>query len=161
MKNSRVRSFRPLNRRAAGAGRRLTLALLMLLPSLGAAGATTAGLTVKNPSVRFIIKSRPAAGYFTLRNNTGSAVDLTGASSSACSMVMLHQSKAENGVEKMLPVKSVSVPPHGTIRFAPGGYHLMCMSPSMKVGATVPITLKFADGQSVAAQFPVTGPTGK
>ena len=76
-------------------------------------------------------------------------------------MVMLHQSKEESGVEKMLSVKSVSVPPHGTIRFTPGGYHLMCMSPSMKVGATVSITLKFADGQSVAAQFPVICPTGK
>ena len=89
-------------------------------------------LTVENPSICFIIKSRPAAGYFTPRNNTGSAVDLTGASSSACGMVMLHQSREESGVEKMLSVKSVSVPPHCTIRFTPGGYHLMCMSPSMK-----------------------------
>ena len=32
MNNSRVRSFRPLDRRAASAGRRLALALLMLLP---------------------------------------------------------------------------------------------------------------------------------
>ena len=42
---------------------------------------------------------------------------------------MLHQSKEENGVEKMLPVKSVPVPAHGTLSFAPGGYHLMCMQP--------------------------------
>jgi copper(I)-binding protein len=31
----------------------------------------------------------------------------------------------------------------------------------MKVGATVPVTLKFKDGQTVTAQFPVKGPGGK
>lgn len=146
----------------ASIGLRLALAALMLLPGIAADGAT-AGLTVENPSMRFIIQSRPAAGYFTLQNNTGSAIDLTGASSSACGMLMLHLSKEVNGVEKMLPVKSISVAAHGTVRFAPGGYHLMCMSPgsAMKVDAKVPVTLKFANGQTVTAQFPVTGANGK
>lgn len=146
----------------ASIGLRLALAAPMLLPGIAADGAT-AGLTVENPSMRFIIQSRPAAGYFTLQNNTGSAIDLTGASSSACGMLMLHQSKEVNGVEKMLPVKSISVAAHGTVRFVPGGYHLMCMSPAstMKVDAKVPVTLKFANGQTVTAQFPVTGPNAK
>jgi copper(I)-binding protein len=117
------------------------------------------GVSVQKPWMRLIIKSRPAAGYFTLNNNTGSPVELTGAASNACGMLMLHQSKTVNGIEKMLPVKSVSVPAHGTLSFAPGSYHLMCMSPksAMTVGATVPVTLKFADGKTITAQFPVKG----
>lgn len=154
-----TRTHRSADGSAARTGLRLALAVLILLPSI-TVDAATAGLTVENPSMRFIIKSRPAAGYFTLQNNTGSAIDLTGASSGACGMLMLHQSKEVNGVEKMLPVKRIAVPAHGTVRFAPGGYHLMCMSPgsTMKVGAKVPVTLKFANGQTVTAQFPVKGP---
>jgi copper(I)-binding protein len=119
--------------------------------------AVASGLSVQEPWMRFVIKSRPAAGYFTLVNDTDSPAELTGASSSACGMLMLHQSKTVNGLEQMLPVKSVAVPTHGTLRFAPGGYHLMCMSPNSKmtVGATVPVTLKFANGKTVTAQFPV------
>ena len=113
--------------------------------------------------MRFIIKARPASGYFTLKNDGDSAVELTGASSSACGMVMLHQTKSEGGVDKMMMVKSVKVPAHGSFSFAPGGYHLMCMKPkaSMKLGANVPVVLKFADGKTVTASFPVKGPGGK
>jgi copper(I)-binding protein len=140
---------------------RTGLAAALLIASAGAALA--GGITVEKPWMRLIIKSRPAAGYFTLHNGTGKAVDLTGASSSACGMVMLHQSKEENGMAEMAHVNGVKVPAGGEITFAPGGYHLMCMHPqsSMAVGKNVPVTLKFADGQSVTAQFPVTGPGGK
>ncbi len=123
------------------------------------AAGPTAGVSIEKPWMRFVIKSVPAAGYFTLKNDSGSAVQLTAAASSACGMVMLHQSKEVNGVEEMLPVTSVTVGAHSTLSFTPGGYHLMCMSPgsAMKVGASVPVTLKFGNGQSLTAQFPVKG----
>jgi periplasmic copper chaperone A len=75
----------------------------------------------------------------------------------------LHQSKEVNGAEKMLPVKSISIPAHGSVSFATGGYHLMCMSPgnALTVGAKVPVTLNFADGSAVTAQFPVKGAGAK
>jgi len=138
-------------------------AIAALLLAAGTGAAMAADLTVQNPWMRLIIKARPAAGYFTLRNDSSSAVALTGASSSGCGMLMLQRSKEENGVEKMLPLKSVSVPAHGSVTFAPGNYDLMCMSPTstMAVGKSVPVTLKFADGKTVTAQFPVKGPAGK
>ena len=75
-------------------------------------------------------------------------------------MLMLHQSKQVNGVDTMRAVKSVTVPAHGTVSFAPGGYHLMCMQPqpSMQAGGSATVTLKFADGQSLTQSFPVKGP---
>ncbi len=120
-------------------------------------------ITIEKPWMRFIIKARPAGGYFTLHNNTNKPVELTGASSSACGMVMLHQTKTVNGIEKMLPVKSVAVPPHGTLEFQPGSYHLMCMNPkdNMIVGHEVPVTLTFAGGSSITAPFPVKGVGGQ
>lgn len=124
--------------------------------------ANAADVTIKNPVMRLIIKARPAAGYFTLQNDGAQAVQLTGATSSGCGMLMMHQSKTENGVDSMAAVKSVTVPAHGSVRFAPGNYHLMCMSPqaTMVVGKSVPVTLTFADGKTVTADFPVQGPGG-
>ncbi|MGH6727187.1 MAG: copper chaperone PCu(A)C [Pseudolabrys sp.] len=135
-------------------------AALAIVPA-GFAFAAPAGVSVDKPWIRLIIKQRPAAGYFTLKNDGNAPVELNGASSTACGMVMLHQSKEENGVEKMLPVKSLTVPAHGSVSFAPGGYHLMCMKPQMQIGDQVPMTLKFAGGESITAQFPVKGVGGK
>ena len=116
-KTTRARSSTPANGPAVSAA--LLLALSLTAPAL----AAPKGVTIEQPWMRMIIKARPAAGYFTLHNNSDKPVVLTGASSSACGMVMLHQSKEENGVEKMLPVKSVTVQPHGTLKFEPGSYH--------------------------------------
>ncbi len=156
----RVRSLTPAAGPGVSAGAIFATAMLAVALGATAAAAADTGVTVQKPWMRFIIKARPAAGYFTLHNATDGPLELTGASSSACGMIMLHQSKEVNGVEKMLPVKSIAVPAHGDVTFAPGGYHLMCMSPgsAMTVGASVPVTLKFADGQTVTAQFPVQGP---
>ena len=70
-------------------------------------------------------------------------------------MVMLHKSKSVGGVEKMLPVDSIPVPSHQSVTFAPGGFHLMCMSPakSMKPGTSVPVTLTFEGGVSLTSDF--------
>ena len=76
---------------------------------------------------------------------------------------MLHQSRNVNGVEQMEMVSSVTVPAHGSVKFAPGGYHLMCMSPSANIepGRTVPVTLTFADHRTVTKPFMVRGANGR
>jgi len=144
-------------------GRASALAMILACGIGVSAAAAASSVTIEKPWMRFIIKARPAAGYFTLRNNGDKAVKLTGASSPACGMLMLHQSKQEGGVDKMMSMNGVSVPAHGSVEFTPGGYHLMCMSPTnaMTVGANVPVTLKFADGATTTTLFPVKGPGGK
>ncbi len=156
-KTTPARSSMPAAGPAVSAALLLALALALATPAL----AAPQGVTVEHPWMRLIIKARPAAGYFTLHNESDKPVTLTGAASSACGMAMLHQSKEVNGVEKMLPVKSVTVQPHGTLMFEPGSYHVMCMKPNMAIGQSVPVTLKFAGGDSITAQFPVKGVGGK
>jgi periplasmic copper chaperone A len=77
--------------------------------------------------------------------------------------VMLHKTVKTNGTESMVMVPSVAVPVHGALKFAPGGYHLMCMQPAaaMRPGKTVAVTLDFAGGGSVSAAFPVRNAAGK
>jgi periplasmic copper chaperone A len=140
------------------------LSAVVALLALGAGPAAASGdsdLVLSGAYMRFIIPARPAAGYFSLKNNGDQPRLLTGASSPACGSLMLHKSMSENGMEMMMPVDSVAVPAHGTIAFSPGAYHLMCMSPSMKPGDSVPVTLKFKDGGSLTGTFAVRGATGQ
>ena len=87
---------------------------------------------------------------------------LVGAASPGCGALMLHRSVNDSGQERMEMVDSVPVPAHGEVKFAPGGYHLMCMSPTAEAarGRSVPVTLRFKDGGSLTASFPVRGATG-
>lgn len=63
----------------------------------------------------------------------------------------------------MVMVASVAAPAHGKVAFAPGGYHLMCVSPTplIKRGQSVPVTLRLQNGETVGARFPVRGAAGE
>lgn len=158
------RTASPSNRAVGPASARRTLSVALAVALLTATGSTAlaAGLSIEHPWMRFIIRARPAAGYFVLHNGTNAPVELTGATSPACGSLMLHQTKEVNGVAKMLPVGSVKVAPGGKITFRPGSYHLMCMKPKAAIadGKSVPVTLMFSGGQTLTVQFPVKGPNG-
>jgi copper(I)-binding protein len=72
-------------------------------------------------------------------------------------MLMLHKSTDSSGMAMMMAVPNLTIPAHGRINLAPGGYHLMCMQPKMKIGDKVPATLTLADGSTIAITLPVSG----
>ncbi len=125
--------------------------------------ASTGSVTVTEGWFRALPPAVPSGGYFTLRNGGGTSVTLTGADSPACGMLMLHQSQNHGGMNHMAHVTDVDVPAGGTLAFAPGGLHLMCMAakPMPKPGALVPVTLRFKDRHSLNARFEVRGAAGK
>jgi len=133
------------------------LAFLLLLPGLAAAQQT---VTIEKPWMRYLLPNIPAAGYMTLQNTGSAPVVLTGGSSPACGMLMLHKSEDDSGMAMMMDVPNITIPPHTSQTFAPGGYHLMCMQPKMKIGDSVPVTLNFQNGASVSASLPVYGAQG-
>ena len=150
----------------AGGKMRIGLVLLSLSAALAAglpAIAAESGLGLSGAYMQTTIPSRPAAGYFTLKNDGDVDRVLVGASSPGCGMVMLHKSESVGGVEKMLMVDNVPVPAHQSVAFAPGSFHLMCMSPaeSMKPGSSIPVTLTFEGGVSLTSDFPVRAAGGK
>lgn len=143
-----------------------SLVLLVLSGTLSVslpAAADEHGLEVSDAYMQTTIPSRPAAGYFTLKNNGDVDRVLVGVSSPGCESIMMHKSEAVGGMEKMLMVDNVPVPAHQSVAFAPGGFHLMCMSPaeSMKPGSSVPVTLTFEGGISLISDFPVRSAGGK
>jgi copper(I)-binding protein len=111
--------------------------------------------------MQFVMAGRPAAGYFTLKNQGQTQLSLTGASAPDCGSLMMHRSTSQGGMSRMEMVDSIRIPPGGTAQFAPGGYHLMCMEPRgalLSGKGTEPVTLQFAGGARVEAPFVITGP---
>jgi copper(I)-binding protein len=122
----------------------------------------TAPVAVSGGWIRLLPGELPLAGYFTLHNNSKRPVRLIGASSPVFKRIELHRSMSTHGMEKMMGVEQVTVAPGKTVRFAPGGYHLMMWrGRSLEVGERVPVTLQLAGGRHVRAVFTVKGPVGK
>jgi periplasmic copper chaperone A len=132
-------------------------AALLILPVPATAGT----LAVSGGWFRALPAGLPAGGYFTLVNNTAAKAVLTGAESPGCGMIMLHKSEKIGGMDHMSMVESLEIAPGATLEFKPGFYHLMCMQPALKAGTTVPVTLLFADGTKLKADFAVRDAKGK
>ena len=127
------------------------------------ASAFSAPVMVSDCWFRSLPANLPSGGYFTLHNGGATQIVLTGASSPACGMLMLHRSETMGGMAQMSDVKSIPVAPGATLNFAPGGYHLMCMNPTpvMKPGAIVPVFLQFAGGKTLTTLFAVKNAKGQ
>lgn len=96
-------------------------------------------------------------GYLVVHNN-GSAPDTLTGGSADFAGVEVHEMKTENGVMKMRVMQSgLAVPAHGTVRLAPGGYHLMFthLTKPLVKGETVKATLAFEHAGPVEVEFPV------
>ncbi|KES20087.1 MULTISPECIES: copper chaperone PCu(A)C [Pseudomonas] len=128
-----------------------TLCLPLLLTSMFAQAAIEVG----DARIRILPGDLPAAGYFTLTNDSPTSVTLEGAESPAFASVMMHQSVQRDGTASMQHLMQVEIPANGKLSFAPGGYHLMLMQRQvpLAVGDKVQMTLKFSDGQRVPATF--------
>jgi copper(I)-binding protein len=129
--------------------------LLALLPLAAQAASPT--VTVTKPWIRYLLPSLPAAGYMTLSNSGNTDAVLTGAASPACGMLMLHKSQDDSGMAMMMDVRTITVPANGSVTFAPGGYHLMCMQPKMNIGDRLPVVLSFQGGSTLSTTMPVYG----
>jgi copper(I)-binding protein len=139
------------------------LVLSAIAVSLVAAPALAANLTVSDAWFRALPAKLPAGGYFTLRNAGAVSASLTGASSPACGMLMLHKSDMGSGMASMEMVDGIAIPAGGSVSFSPGGYHLMCTDPTstMKPGTKVPVTLEFEGGAKLTAVFAVKDARGR
>jgi copper(I)-binding protein len=70
---------------------------------------------------------------------------------------MLHHSRLAQGDSTMEMVGHLDIPAHGSVKLAPGGYHLMLSHAAhpVKPGDKVPVTLRFADGTTLQVNFSV------
>lgn len=128
----------------------------------GAHAYAAGAITAQNAWVRWLPNQLPAGGYVTLVNTGDKPVDLVDVDSPDYGMAMLHQTVSNGSTQKMVMVDKLTVPAHGSVAIAPGGYHLMLEDASHKImpGSTVHLKLKFSDGETLDTAFPVKPPAG-
>lgn len=140
---------------------------VLVLAALGASTAVHAGPPtppcrpiVRDAWVRMTPTMPMGAGYFTLVNPCRAPIVLVGASSDRFESVSMHESRIEQGISRMRPLADVRVDAAGRVDFAPGGRHLMLMSPrgAIAPGTPVRIRLELADGRHLNVAAPVRAP---
>jgi copper(I)-binding protein len=135
----------------------LTLALSAAAPAL-AEEFKAGDITIDKAWSRATPKGADAGvGYLVIHNNGATPDKLTGSSADFAS-VEIHEMKNDNGVMTMRELKDgLDIPAHGTVRLAPGGYHMMFthLTHPLNKGDTVKATLNFAHAGPVEVAFPV------
>jgi copper(I)-binding protein len=106
------------------------------------------------------VGAKVAGAYLTVENKGAAADRLVGGSGDAAGRVEIHEMAMDNGVMKMRPLdKGLAIEPGKTVKFAPGGYHLMLLDLKIqfKQGDKVPVTLEFEKAGKVALTLDVQG----
>ena len=142
------------------------LALALALALAGAAALALAqefmagDITVDKAWARATPKGADVgAGYMVVHNN-GATPDTRTGGSSDFATVEIHEMKTEGGHMTMAEMKNgLNIPAHGTVRLAPGGYHVMFthLTKPLTKGEKVQATLTFAHAGPVTVEFPVQG----
>ena len=91
--------------------------------------------------------------YLTIVNRGGDDT-LIHARSPVATAAVLHQTRNDGGVMRMLDVAGIPVPSGQRVALKPGGYHIMLvgLQKPLKPGDTFPVSLSFAHAGTLIAQ---------
>jgi copper(I)-binding protein len=124
--------------------------LFVCLATLAAIGlhATTPALSAADAWVRATPGADVAAVYLTLRNTGAQPITIVGVRSPLAQMAMIHETKLVGTQSTMRPREQLRLAPGETVRFAPGGLHVMLhmLAHPLKPGDEVPLVLLLEDG---------------
>jgi periplasmic copper chaperone A len=109
------------------------------------------GLVVQDAWIRQPPGTDVAAAYLTLRNPTSKPITIVGIESSVAEHAMIHETKTEGGQSRMRPHEQLVVAPGETLKFEPGGLHVMLhgMKQPVAVGQSISLVLLLADGSKI------------
>lgn len=117
-------------------------------------------IVVETPWARATPKGAEVGGGYLTIQNRGAAPDRLTGGSADFATVEIHETTKENGVSQMREVAGgLAIPAHGSVGFAPGGYHLMFthLAHPLTKGDSVKATLNFEHAGPLAVEFKVMG----
>ena len=129
-------------------------------PQPEASGAAAAapdappGITLSDARIQLpLVSGRPAAAYFTVSQANGAPRKVVGVAVEMAGRAEMHETRGGT----MAPVKEVEVGPGKTIKFAPGGYHVMLfdLDPKLRFSKDAELTITFDGGDKASARAPV------
>jgi len=104
-----------------------------------------------------VLASRPGAAYLTME----SARDdwLLAVESPVADRVMIHATKTDGEVNRMVHLDALDLPAGERVVLAPGGTHLMLMglTEGLTEGSRFPVTLQFERAGEITVSVPVLG----
>ena len=136
--------------RASAAVSAIILALLACTIAL----AAPQPLTAQDAWIRATPGSDVAAAYLTLHNTGTQAVSIVGVRCACAEHAMIHQTTVSNGQSTMRPREPLPVAAGATVRFAPGGLHIMLhgLTRALTPGGEVPLELLLDGGGSLSVR---------
>lgn len=123
--------------------------LVTLIPPL--TSAAPPALSAQDAWVRATPGVDVAAAYLTLHNAGTQPVVVNGVSSPAAGAAMIHETTLVNGQSKMRAHEPLRIAGGETVRFAPGGLHIMLhmLKHPLAAGDEVPLVLLLQGGASL------------
>ena len=118
------------------------------------------GITLSEARIQLpLVSGRPGAAYFTVSQANGAPRKVTGVSIEMAGRAEMHQTKGGT----MASVEVVEIGAGKTVKFAPGGYHVMLfdLDPRLRFAKDVELTLTFDGGGKASARAPVTTMAGQ
>jgi copper(I)-binding protein len=114
-------------------------------------------LTITEARIRTVVPGQDkTVAYFTLENRGSEAFVLTGAESAAARAIEIHVVERDGDMVRMRRLQAVTIAPGSSVRFEPGGRHLMVFGVSDLV-EPVTITLIGAGDERLTADFTLIG----
>jgi periplasmic copper chaperone A len=137
--------------------RTLILAAAATLMATAAYAAKAGAIDISGAWSRPAPQGGNGVGYVVLANG-GKADRLVSASTPVAGRVEMHESMVMSGKAMMHPrPRGIALPAGKTVALKPESFHLMMigLKKPLKVGETVPVTLKFEKSGSVTVPFAV------
>lgn len=132
----------------------LALGLALLIPGvlLSTQAQTPPAIEVVDATVRVPLPGKNlTSAYFLLRNTSDKPLTLTGVKAAFAQRAEIHSHQMVDGMMRMRPVESATVPAQGTLRFKSGGHHVMLfdLDRRPRTGDPLHLTLIFEGGVEV------------
>lgn len=104
--------------------------------------------------------ARMTAGYLSIHNPGPDALVIVGVESPMFAAIEMHSSDVVDGVSRMRQQQTVRVPAGETVRFEPGGLHLMLMQPADAIPSSgeIEMALVLESGERLPFVAPVGQP---
>lgn len=120
-----------------------------------------AHISVTNATVRLLPPGLPnTAAYFTIENDTYGDIFLIGANAEIVESAELHNHISDGDVMRMEKQDKVKIPAGGTVKFKPGGLHVMLfgLKAPLKEGQSVSLNIVTEQGTQIDFKAKVVMP---